>query len=46
MGLEPIMWSVTAYDWSAKSPEAIIEKVTTQVDSRRKPQGERDHLAA
>jgi peptidoglycan-N-acetylglucosamine deacetylase len=40
MGLQPIMWSVTAYDWSAKSPEAIIEKVTTQVDSRRKPQGE------
>ena len=40
MGLQPIMWSVTAYDWSAKSPEAIIEKVTSQVDSRRKPQGE------
>jgi peptidoglycan/xylan/chitin deacetylase (PgdA/CDA1 family) len=40
MGLQPIMWSVTAYDWSAKSPESIIEKVTTQVDSRRKPQGE------
>jgi peptidoglycan-N-acetylglucosamine deacetylase len=40
MGLQPIMWSVTAYDWSAKSPEAIIEKVTTKVDSRRKPQGE------
>lgn len=40
MGLSPIMWSVTAYDWSAKSPDAIVEKVTRQVDSRRKPQGE------
>jgi peptidoglycan/xylan/chitin deacetylase (PgdA/CDA1 family) len=40
MGLGPVMWSVTAYDWSAKSPEAIIEKVSRQVDSRGKPQGE------
>ncbi|MGZ4897003.1 MAG: polysaccharide deacetylase family protein, partial [Candidatus Angelobacter sp.] len=40
MGLSPIMWSVTAYDWSAKSPDAIVEKVTRQVDSQRKPQGE------
>ena len=34
------MWSVTAYDWSAKSSEAIVEKVARQVDSRRKPQAE------
>jgi peptidoglycan/xylan/chitin deacetylase (PgdA/CDA1 family) len=40
MGLNPVMWSVTAYDWSAKSAEAIVGKVTQQVDSRRKPQGE------
>jgi peptidoglycan-N-acetylglucosamine deacetylase len=40
MGLSPVMWSVTAYDWSAKSSEIIIEKVTRQVDSRREPQGE------
>jgi peptidoglycan/xylan/chitin deacetylase (PgdA/CDA1 family) len=40
MGLQPIMWSVTAYDWSAKSPEAIVGKVTAQVDSRRKQQAE------
>jgi peptidoglycan/xylan/chitin deacetylase (PgdA/CDA1 family) len=40
MGLSPVMWSVTAYDWSAKSAEAIVGKVTQQVDSRRKPQGE------
>src|ERR1700686_3903952 len=30
MGLQPVMWSVTAYDWSAKSPEAIVGKVTRQ----------------
>lgn len=36
MDLQPILWSVTAYDWSAKSPEAIVGKVTRQVDSRRK----------
>src|SRR6202140_1570578 len=40
MGLQPIMWSVTAYDWSAKSPEAVVAKVTAQVDSRRKQQAE------
>jgi len=40
MGLEPIMWSVTAYDWNAKSAEAIIDKVTAQVDSRSMPQSE------
>jgi peptidoglycan/xylan/chitin deacetylase (PgdA/CDA1 family) len=40
MGLSPVMWSVTAYDWSAKSAEAIVGKVTQQVNSRLKPQGE------
>jgi peptidoglycan/xylan/chitin deacetylase (PgdA/CDA1 family) len=30
-GLKPILWSVTAYDWSAKSSEAIQQKVTKQV---------------
>jgi peptidoglycan-N-acetylglucosamine deacetylase len=40
MGLSPVMWSVTAYDWSATSAEAIVAKVTGRVDSRRKPQGE------
>jgi hypothetical protein len=34
------MWSVTGYDWSAKSAAEIVEKVGWQVDSRRKPQGE------
>jgi peptidoglycan-N-acetylglucosamine deacetylase len=40
MGLQPIMWSVTAFDWSAQSPDAIVEKVARQVDSRRKQQAE------
>jgi peptidoglycan/xylan/chitin deacetylase (PgdA/CDA1 family) len=40
MGLEPIMWSVTAYDWSAKSAEAIVGNVVRRVDSRRNPQAE------
>jgi peptidoglycan/xylan/chitin deacetylase (PgdA/CDA1 family) len=40
MGLSLVMWSVTAYDWSAKSADAIVGKVTQQVDSRRKPQSE------
>jgi peptidoglycan/xylan/chitin deacetylase (PgdA/CDA1 family) len=38
MGLEPIMWSVTGYDWSAPSSDAIVQKVTRQIGSRR--QGE------
>jgi peptidoglycan-N-acetylglucosamine deacetylase len=40
MGLNPVMWSVTGYDWSAKSPDAIVEKVARQVDSRHSPQSE------
>src|SRR5215831_4250870 len=40
MGLSPVMWSVTGYDWNAKSPEAIVDKVARQVESRRKPQAE------
>ena len=40
LGLEPVMWSVTGYDWDAKSAQAIVQKVVTQVDSRRRPQGE------
>jgi peptidoglycan/xylan/chitin deacetylase (PgdA/CDA1 family) len=40
MGMRPIMWSVTAYDWSAKTAEAIVTKATAQIASRRQPQGE------
>jgi peptidoglycan/xylan/chitin deacetylase (PgdA/CDA1 family) len=40
MGLNLVMWSVTGYDWSAKSADQIVEKVSRQVDSRPKAQGE------
>jgi peptidoglycan/xylan/chitin deacetylase (PgdA/CDA1 family) len=40
MGLSSVMWSVTGYDWSARSAAEIVEKVGRQVDSRHKPQGE------
>jgi peptidoglycan-N-acetylglucosamine deacetylase len=38
MGLEPVMWSVTGFDWNAPSAEAIVGKVAKQVGSRK--QGE------
>jgi peptidoglycan/xylan/chitin deacetylase (PgdA/CDA1 family) len=31
MGMEPIMWSVTGYDWNAPSVEHIERQVTRQV---------------
>lgn len=31
MGLEPVMWDVTGYDWNANSVEQIERKVTSQV---------------
>jgi len=40
MGLEPVMWSVTSYDWSARSSGEIVNKVVAQVERRRHPQGE------
>ena len=40
MGLSPVMWSVTGYDWSAKSAAEIVRKVSGQVNSRHKAQGE------
>jgi peptidoglycan/xylan/chitin deacetylase (PgdA/CDA1 family) len=40
LGLEPVMWSVTGFDWDATSAEAIVHKVRTQVDSRRRKQSE------
>jgi peptidoglycan-N-acetylglucosamine deacetylase len=40
MGLTPVMWSVTGYDWSAPPPETIVHKASRQIESRRRPQGE------
>jgi peptidoglycan/xylan/chitin deacetylase (PgdA/CDA1 family) len=31
MGLEPIMWNVTGYDWNATSAEQVERKVVSQV---------------
>ena len=31
LGLQPVMWSVTGYDWSAKSGEEIERKVGKQI---------------
>jgi peptidoglycan-N-acetylglucosamine deacetylase len=31
MGLEPVMWNVTGYDWNASSAEQIERNVTSQV---------------
>jgi peptidoglycan-N-acetylglucosamine deacetylase len=31
LGLTPIMWRVTCYDWSAKSPDSIVKKATAQI---------------
>jgi peptidoglycan/xylan/chitin deacetylase (PgdA/CDA1 family) len=31
LGLEPVMWNVTGYDWNAPSVESIERKVTKQV---------------
>ena len=31
LGLEPVMWNITGYDWKAPSPEFIEQKVTPRV---------------
>jgi peptidoglycan/xylan/chitin deacetylase (PgdA/CDA1 family) len=31
MGFTPVMWSVTAFDWSAKSADAIERNVTRRI---------------
>jgi len=40
LGLQPVMWSVTGYDWSAESSRAIINKVVQQVEGRSRKRGE------
>lgn len=39
LGLRPVMWSVTAYDWNTPSAEAIIGNVVKRVNNRN-PRGE------
>ena len=31
LGLEPVMWNVTGYDWNAPAAEVIEKKVTSQI---------------
>lgn len=40
MGLTPVMWSVTGYDWKARSSEEIVQNVNRSVATRRHPQAE------
>jgi peptidoglycan/xylan/chitin deacetylase (PgdA/CDA1 family) len=40
LGLEPVMWSVTAYDWKAHSSEEIVENVRPSLETSRQAQGE------
>lgn len=40
LGLEPVMWSVTGYDWNAKSSGAVANKVVSQVEGRSGKRGE------
>jgi peptidoglycan-N-acetylglucosamine deacetylase len=40
LGMEPVMWSVTGFDWNAKSSLAIFRRVTRQVDERKSKQSE------
>src|SRR5262249_49911574 len=35
LGLTPVMWSVTGYDWSAKSADFILGKVRSRLESGR-----------
>ena len=35
LGLKPVMWSVTGYDWNAKSADSILAKVAPRLKSRR-----------
>jgi peptidoglycan/xylan/chitin deacetylase (PgdA/CDA1 family) len=39
-GLTPVMWSVTAFDWNAKSADSIVAHVSNQVRAHKKPRGE------
>jgi peptidoglycan-N-acetylglucosamine deacetylase len=38
MGMEPVLWSVTSFDWKARSAQYIVNKVSKQLD--RTTQGE------
>lgn len=35
MGLKPVMWSVTGFDWNAPSTDFILGKITPRLESHR-----------
>lgn len=40
LGLTPVMWSVTSYDWSARSAEMIVSKVDSAIRAHKNRQGD------
>jgi peptidoglycan/xylan/chitin deacetylase (PgdA/CDA1 family) len=40
MGMEPVLWSVTSFDWKARSAQYIVNKITKAVASRQGRQSE------
>ena len=40
LGLTPVMWSVTGFDWSAKSSDSIVRRVAGEIESHRDRFGE------
>jgi len=40
LGFTTVMWSITGFDWSAKSSEPIVRKVTEQIEHPRRPRSE------
>ena len=40
LGLTPVMWSVTGYDWSARSADTIVDRISKQVSGGRSQRGE------
>jgi peptidoglycan/xylan/chitin deacetylase (PgdA/CDA1 family) len=40
LGMTPVMWSVTGYDWSASSPGAIVNHVSKRLRAGKERRGE------
>lgn len=40
LGMSPVMWSITAYDWEAESAGSIYDQVSKQAGARKKLIGE------
>jgi peptidoglycan-N-acetylglucosamine deacetylase len=40
LGMEPVMWSITGFDWNAKSSAEIAQRIAMQTDGRRAKQSE------